>query len=417
MFDQLFRYGKIIDRHRQAPFVVERERLLQHCAGQGMAKNTLTSLATELLVVVQRIDLTANNKPVTSQQIHAAAERWARHQCRQGRSHGLRWSRERFVQVATAWLKFMDRLEIAEPKHVPGERWIKPFVEYSLDERGLSIHSVRFDSHHLGKFFEWLASQNRTLARCRLKDVDAFVESLKQKGWCRVSIARSVEALRAFFRYAERSGWCTAGIAAGIERPRLYRDEGLPLGPDWSDVERLIRHCNEGTRPQDIRDQAILELLAIYGLRAGEVTRLRLEDLNWSQDRILVTRPKQRRSHEYPLLLCVGESILRYLQKARPQCGFREVFLTSKAPIRPLTASGLSTMVSDRFRVLDVRSLRSGAHALRHACAGRLIAQGLSLKQIGDHLGHRSAYSTRTYAKVDLAGLREVADLSLGGLL
>jgi integrase len=179
----------------------------------------------------------------------------------------LRWSRERFVQVATAWLKFMDRLEIAEPKHVPGERWIKPFVEYSLDERGLSIHSVRFDSHHLGKFFEWLAAQNRTLARCRLKDVDAFVESLKQKGWCRVSIARSVEALRAFFRYAERSGWCTTGIAAGIERPRLYRDEGLPVGPDWSDVECLIRHCNRGPRLQDIRDKAILELLAIYGLR------------------------------------------------------------------------------------------------------------------------------------------------------
>jgi site-specific recombinase XerD len=74
-------------------------------------------------------------------------------------------------------------------------------------------------------------------------------------------------------------------------------------------------------------------------------------------------------------------------------------------------------MVSDRFRALGIRSLHSGTHSLRHACAGRLIAQGLSLKQIGDHLGHASAYATRTYAKVDLAGLREVADLSLGGLL
>lgn len=83
-------------------------------------------------------------------------------------------------------------------------------------------------------------------------------------------------------------------------------------GPDWSDVERLIRHCNQGSRPEDIRDKAILELLAIYGLRAGEVTRLCLEGLNWSQDRILVTRPKQRRSHENPLLPCIGESILRY---------------------------------------------------------------------------------------------------------
>jgi integrase/recombinase XerD len=93
------------------------------------------------------------------------------------------------------------------------------------------------------------------------------------------------------------------------------------------------------------------------------------------------------------------------------------VFLTLKAPIRPLSPSALSTMVAERLRALDIQSLRYGPHALRHACAGRLVAQGLSLKEIGDHLGHRSVYATRTYAKVDLAGLRAVADLSLGGLL
>jgi len=147
------------------------------------------------------------------------------------------------VQVTTAWLRSIDRLEILEPKHIAGEKWIEPFTAYSLDERGLSIYTVRFHSQHLGKFFEWLAARSRTLAKCRLKDVDAFLESLKQKGWCRVSIARGVETLRAFFRYAEHQGWCAAGIAVGVERPRLYRDEGLPVGPDWSDVERLIRHC------------------------------------------------------------------------------------------------------------------------------------------------------------------------------
>jgi site-specific recombinase XerD len=415
-FEQLFRYGKIVASHHDSPLLVERERFLHRCAEQGMAKSSLTSLATELLVVVRQLELGAQQNVVTVRQIDTAAERWARHQRRCGRSRGLHWSHERFSQVATAWLRFMDRLESTEPKHVPGAKWIEPFIAYCLDERGLSVHTVRFHSHHMGKFFEWFATTNRTLIKCRLKDVDAFLESLKQRGWCRVSIARSVETLRAFFRYAERRGWCTAGIAIGIERPRLYRDEGLPVGPDWSDVERLIQHC-EGSRAQDIRDKAILELLAIYGLRTGEVTRLRLEDLNWSQDRIRVTRPKQRCSQEYPLLPCVGESVLHYLQEARPRCAYREVFLTSKAPIRPISASAISTMVSERFRALGIRSLRSGAHALRHACAGRLIAQGLSLKEIGDHLGHRSAYSTRTYAKVDLAGLREVAELSLGGLL
>jgi integrase/recombinase XerD len=58
-----------------------------------------------------------------------------------------------------------------------------------------------------------------------------------------------------------------------------------------------------------------------------------------------------------------------------------------------------------------------GPHCLRHACASHLVAAGLSLKEIGDHLGHRSPYATRVYAKVDLAGLRQVADFDLRGLL
>jgi integrase/recombinase XerD len=58
-----------------------------------------------------------------------------------------------------------------------------------------------------------------------------------------------------------------------------------------------------------------------------------------------------------------------------------------------------------------------GPHSLRHACATRLLAEGLSMKEIGDHLGHRKTDTTRVYAKVNLAGLRQVANFNLGGLL
>ena len=74
-------------------------------------------------------------------------------------------------------------------------------------------------------------------------------------------------------------------------------------------------------------------------------------------------------------------------------------------------------MVSSRLSQLNIQSLRHGPHSLRHACAGHLLTEGFSLKEIGDHLGHRSAYATRTYAKVDLVGLRAVANFDLGGLV
>ncbi|MCY1740539.1 tyrosine-type recombinase/integrase [Ensifer sp. SL37] len=75
-------------------------------------------------------------------------------------------------------------------------------------------------------------------------------------------------------------------------------------------------------------------------------------------------------------------------------------------------------VVSSRLAQLGIQvPNHRGPHCLRHSCASRLVATGLSLKEIGDHLGHRSAYATRIYAKVDLTGLREVADFDLRGLL
>ncbi|RWK79071.1 MAG: hypothetical protein EOR51_22080 [Mesorhizobium sp.] len=83
-----------------------------------------------------------------------------------------------------------------------------------------------------------------------------------------------------------------------------------------------------------------------------------------------------------------------------PRCRRHEVFLTLKAPFRPLSASAVYHVVASRLSALGVQSMHFGPHGLRHACATHLVAQGLSLKEIGDHLGHRSAFATRTYARV-----------------
>jgi len=156
--------------------------------------------------------------------------------------------------------------------------------------------------------------------------------------------------------------------------------------------------------------------LATYGLRSGEVAGLRLEDVNWESELVSVARPKQRRAQQYPLVSEAGEAILRYLQEVRPRCAQREIFLTLKAPFRRLSQGGLYHLVSARLGALGIHVPRRGPHSLRHACAGHLKAGGFSLKEIGDHLGHRSAYATRIYAKVDLVGLREVANFDLGVL-
>ena len=414
MFETLFRYPAIVARHQRGRFAEAREQFLNHSASQGMAHATLQRSAQELLVVAERIDITGS-EVIESSVIDVAADRWAREQHRRQRVDGLRWSRELFVQTAEDWLRFLGRLEVPKRKTVPFADRVSDFAAYRRDERGLSPATVRNQSWHVEKFLCWLSDQNRLFDNVSLDDVDGFLAAKGKQGWGRVSVATSAKALRAFFKHAAMRGWCTARIAAGIDSPRLFQHEGLPIGPSWPDVQRLIA-TTAGNSVRDVRDRAILILLATYGLRSSEASGLRLEDVNWESEKISIGRSKQRRAQEYPLVSEAGEAILHYLQKARPRCTRREIFLTSKAPFRRLSQGALYHLVSSRLSALGIHVPRRGPHALRHACAGHLVTEGFSLKEIGDHLGHRSAFATRIYAKVDLAGLREVANFDLGGL-
>lgn len=198
--------------------------------------------------------------------------------------------------------------------------------------------------------------------------------------------------------------------------PRVFPYETIPAGPSWDDVNRVLAAA-QGNRPADIRDRALLMLLAVYGLRSSEVVGLLLEDFDWERETLTIPRGKRQAPRTYPLCRPVGDAVLRYLREVRPRSDRREVFLTLRAPFRPLPWGGLGQAVRRRLHALDVALPHYGPHALRHACATHLLAQGLSLKEIGDHLGHRSPETTRIYAKVDLVGLRAVADFNLGGLL
>ena len=109
-------------------------------------------------------------------------------------------------------------------------------------------------------------------------------------------------------------------------------------------------------------------------------------------------------------------ALLRYITRVRPQVRWGEIFLTALAPHRPISCAGLWNVASPALLATGARTRHHGPHALRHACATRLLSEGWSLKDIGDHLGHRSADATTVYAKVDLPGLREIARFDLGGL-
>jgi integrase/recombinase XerD len=412
VFETLFKYPGVVARHQEGPCADLRERYLIHCAGQDLAQATLQHIANESLVIASRLNLTGAH-PISVAEIETAADEWSRHQQRLQRAGCAKWSRDRFVQTAVSWLQFLGRLQrsVPEAQQPPGAHRVEEFASFMRDERGLSEVTVQIRCWHTNKVLNWLNREGRSVDDVALQDVDRFLAGLGEAGWCRVSVATSAKALRSFFQHAGTRGWASANLAAGIEGPRIFRQEALPVGPHWTDVQRLIASADTD-KPRDI-----LMLFSIYGFRSSEVSGLCLEDVNWEKELVSIARPKQRRNQQYPLVEEVGEAMLKYLQHVRPRSSNRVMFLTLKAPFRRLSPGALHHLVSTRLTPLGITAVRRGPHCLRHACAGHLVNAGLSLKQIGDHLGHRSPSATRIYAKVDLAGLRQVADFDLGGLL
>lgn len=410
MFAQIFKDRRVIAKHRLAPFAEERESYLRNRQAEGYSSGTLRRLARQLLLIARTLK-SLKSRVVTSSDIADAAKRWAR------RCPGQSKVRQRYVSLATKWCNELGWLK---SDAAPATVLVEGYLAFLHATRGLASKTIVHHRWYLTDFLNWFTAQSES-SRSRLdtivaEQVDQFFIDRCSSGWSRPSAGCAARVLRSFFRYAYENRLCKLPVADSILSPRIYGEEKLPAGPSWQDVVRLVEQM-EVSRAADIRDKAIILLCAVYGFRSSEVCQLKLDDLDWEYSKIRIWRPKQMRRQEYPLLPTVGEAIIKYLQLVRPRSRRREVFLLLAPPHGCLSAAVIYAVVRNRYAKLGIVSRKRGPHSLRHACAARLVEQGFSLKEVGDHLGHRCSSVTRVYAKVDIRSLQEVAKIVEEGVL
>ena len=414
MFEDLFTKPSAIASYRAAPLLEERLSYLSHCAQAGARPATLRAIAAHQTNLIHLLDFREGDR-VSVARIESAARRWSRPGGRRCSQVAKPEARRRFVGHAVRWLRFLNLLEEPGRAQHPHADEVAAFEEWMRHERGWTDETISGCRGTIDRFFFRLERRRIALADVGIADIDRAVARWHARDCSRVTIHDYAQRLRTFFRFAERQGWCAVGLAEGIMPSRFHRGETVPKGLNRDEVLRLLT-TTEGDRAADVRDRAILMVLIAYGLRSGEVAGLRLEDLNWERERLQVRCPKPGRTHHYPLSRGVGQAILRYLRELRPRRPDRALFFTLNAPIRPLSGKAISHVVRSRLDRLGIVGKRRGAHSLRHAAAQHLLDHGLSMKEVGDYLGHRSVSSTAAYAKVQLGALREVADIDLGGL-
>lgn len=157
-----------------------------------------------------------------------------------------------------------------------------------------------------------------------------------------------------------------------------------------------------------LRDYAILLLLSTYGLRVGEITHLRLDDIDWRAETLRIRHSKTGAHSLLPLMEPVGEALFNYLRRGRPKTDVREIFIRARAPYRPLL--GIYSEVRRRLEAAGVKPCgKRGPHIFRHARAVSLLRASVPRKVIGDLLGHRSTEATIPYLKLATEDLRAIA--------
>jgi site-specific recombinase XerD len=245
------------------------------------------------------------------------------------------------------------------------------------------------------------------VAQIRPRDVIEFVGGLSGRYRPR-TVELAASSLRSFFRFLR---------AAGLHEDRL--ENAVPMVPHRP--SGLVRHLDPGrfgqliasldsSSPRGLRDRGIILCMARLGLRASEVVRLRLEDLDWRNATVRVRTRKTGHGALLPLPGEVGTALAGYLQHGRPDTRARQVFVLHRLRVgAPISSSVVGRAVDNAVRRAGIDAPMHGANLLRHSLATDLLNHGASLREIADLLGHSSLATTRIYASVDVAALREVA--------
>jgi integrase/recombinase XerD len=262
----------------------------------------------------------------------------------------------------------------------------------------------------LTQFLRWLGPEATPegLQSLTAERIEAF--SVSHAHSIGRSARRSMQsALRSFLRFSVYQRYIEQPLERAVPTLRTYKRATVPRGLSDTEAQRVLQ-CIDRSSHVGRRDYAMVQMLYTYGVRGGQVRALRLEDIDWAHNQILFKASKGGKDSRLPLTAEVGESLLDYLQNARPACSYPQIFLTCRAPYHPLpNSSSLSAIVQRRIQAAGIELSSKGAHIFRHGFATRMLQEGHSLKAVADVLGHRHLDTTFIYTKVDFNALKQVA--------
>lgn len=327
---------------------------------------------------------------------------WQRH-------HRRRSNVSTASRVLQRYLAATGRLVPGSPAPFsPTRSCVQAYAGTLRDLRGLAPATIHQHGRVATEFLAYLGYETAPdrLAVTTAQDVEGFLRTTGRR-LRRGTLQHTVAALRSFLRFLAGRGQVRPGLAGQIDTPRCYREEQLPRALPWETVRALLAAIDQ-TTSLGLRDYTMLFLIATYGLRASEVVALTLEAIDWRTGTLQIPPRKRGTPRTLPLTAAVGRVLVRYLRRARPVTTHRALFLRGRAPAGALQPTALCNVFQAWVRRSGLPIPFQGPHCLRHAAAVHWLRHGVSLKALGDLLGHRTAESTTAYLRLAVDDLRSV---------
>ena len=286
------------------------------------------------------------------------------------------------------------------------KEFVEDFLNYLSVERGLATNTIHAYRRDLKKYTKYIAKKNfENPDQVKREHIAGFMQSEKQGGMSATSISRRLAAIKMFHRFLVRERLSKEDPTGLIETPKLWKR--VPDVLSQAEVEAMITAAS-GRRWQNVRDQAIVELLYASGMRVSELVDLKVEGVNLEVGYIRCIG-KGRKERIVPIGKRAQTAIKRYLDTVRPKLikkNFTPNLFLSRLAKRLSRQSvwKIIQFYADKAKIKKTVKV----HTLRHSFATHLLERGADLRSVQEMLGHSDISTTQIYTHVDKERLRTI---------
>jgi site-specific recombinase XerD len=316
------------------------------------------------------------------------------------------------------WLRSVRILDgVLCNEKVPGRQKCKiieelsgPFAEYAysfLDELKTMHRSGETINRYqiiIDRFLSFLQHENIVKQECIKESVVFQFIDCQETRKTEISYI-----LKRMFRFWQDNGIISHDLTSCFFAYKMKHHQRVLSFYSQEEIA-IIESSVDRSNPLGKRNYALLLLATRLGMRTSDIANLKITDIDWRKNEIIVVQYKTKSPADFPLLSIVGNAIIDYMKYGRPSfISSPHIFHSFRPPYQVMNSSMVSSAITSVIEGcgIDLKGRRHGAHSMRHSLATNLLRKETSLPVISEILGHKHTQTTTIYLSIDIPSLME----------